>query len=151
MELKDFSEYPQNTETTSKINNKGITQVALDNYGKLMSKEELDIKLQEAVRRITTAMEVERIYLFGSYAYGEPHNGSDIDLYVIVPDIVTHKRIYVIADLIKTVYGNDTTFNMDVDIIAHTKSNFIKASNDINLIEYEVANKGVVLYDRNKS
>ena len=35
---------------------------------------------------ILQAVQAEAIYLFGSYAYGSPNGGSDIDIYVIVPD-----------------------------------------------------------------
>jgi predicted nucleotidyltransferase len=30
------------------------------------------------------------IYLFGSYAYGNPTEESDIDIYVVTPDYVTN-------------------------------------------------------------
>ena len=42
--------------------------------------EELD-KLKEL---IINAVPVEQIYLFGSYAYGTPHEYSDLDLYVVL-------------------------------------------------------------------
>jgi predicted nucleotidyltransferase len=32
--------------------------------------------------------DTETIYLFGSYAYGTPHEDSDLDIYVVVPDSV---------------------------------------------------------------
>jgi predicted nucleotidyltransferase len=35
---------------------------------------------------IVSMVPVEAIYLFGSYAYGEPHSGSDLDIYVVLPD-----------------------------------------------------------------
>ena len=32
--------------------------------------------------------DTEAIYLFGSYAYGEPHKDSDLDIFVVMPDSV---------------------------------------------------------------
>ncbi len=39
--------------------------------------------LAEVVRRIVAAIAPEKIILFGSYAYGTPHEYSDLDLFVI--------------------------------------------------------------------
>ena len=44
--------------------------------------DELDF-IKEAILQ---AVHAEAIYLFGSYVYGTPNGGSDIDIYVIVPD-----------------------------------------------------------------
>lgn len=41
--------------------------------------------LQEIVRRIVQAVDPDRIILFGSHAYGDPHAESDLDLLVIMP------------------------------------------------------------------
>lgn len=42
-------------------------------------------QLDEIVRRLVDALAPERIYLFGSYAYGQPRQDSDIDLMVVLP------------------------------------------------------------------
>ncbi|MBI5830206.1 MAG: nucleotidyltransferase domain-containing protein [Chloroflexi bacterium] len=45
----------------------------------------LDPKLlDEVVRRIARAVQPERIYLYGSHAYGAPNADSDVDLLVLV-------------------------------------------------------------------
>ena len=49
--------------------------------------------LQEIVRRITTAVQPEKIILFGSYAYGLPKKDSDLDLLIIKKTkLPRHKR-----------------------------------------------------------
>jgi uncharacterized protein len=45
---------------------------------------ELERKLADVVDRLRTALAPAAIYLFGSYAYGQPHAGSDLDLLVVV-------------------------------------------------------------------
>ncbi|MCC6127341.1 MAG: nucleotidyltransferase domain-containing protein [Pirellulales bacterium] len=40
--------------------------------------------LDEIVQRLAAEFQPEQIYLFGSHAWGEPEEGSDFDLYVIV-------------------------------------------------------------------
>lgn len=42
--------------------------------------------LTEGIRRIATALHPEKIYLFGSHAWGTPTPDSDIDLFVIVKE-----------------------------------------------------------------
>ena len=41
--------------------------------------------LREIVRRIVRAVDPDKIILFGSYAYGQPHRDSDLDILVIMP------------------------------------------------------------------
>ena len=48
-------------------------------------KRELEI-IKEGVLQTVPA---EMIFLFGSYVYGMPHEDSDLDIYVVVPDTVT--------------------------------------------------------------
>ena len=45
--------------------------------------KELDI-IKEGILKTVPA---EAIYLFGSYAYGTPNEDSDLDIYVVVPDM----------------------------------------------------------------
>jgi predicted nucleotidyltransferase len=42
--------------------------------------------LDEMVRRLVAEFQPEKIILFGSYAWGEPDEDSDVDLFVIVPE-----------------------------------------------------------------
>lgn len=47
----------------------------------MISRERID----EICRRIAETFHPERIVLFGSYAYGEPTEDSDLDLLVVMP------------------------------------------------------------------
>jgi len=40
--------------------------------------------LDEIVRRLVAALQPETIYLYGSHAYGQPHEDSDVDLLVVL-------------------------------------------------------------------
>lgn len=68
--------------------------------------------IQEMIDRITDRIRLgyrpERIVLYGSYAYGTPHPGSDIDLLVVKddPDIPIERRLKVrrlLRDIIREV------------------------------------------------
>ena len=41
--------------------------------------------LDEATRRLVAEFQPEQVWLFGSYAWGQPDEGSDLDLLVVVP------------------------------------------------------------------
>lgn len=47
---------------------------------------EVETLVQEMTRRLAAEFEPCQIYLFGSYAWGQPNEDSDVDLFVIVPD-----------------------------------------------------------------
>src|SRR5689334_19827457 len=40
--------------------------------------------IEETVRQIVARFDPERVILFGSYAYGEPRPGSDVDMLVVL-------------------------------------------------------------------
>lgn len=44
-----------------------------------------DNLLQTATQRLVAEFQPEQIWLFGSHAWGNPHNDSDVDLLVVVP------------------------------------------------------------------
>ncbi len=44
------------------------------------------VLLEEITRRLVNEFQPERIILFGSHAWGEPTEDSDLDLLVIVPE-----------------------------------------------------------------
>ena len=48
---------------------------------KTMSQDLLD----EVTRRLATEFQPEQVWLFGSHAWGQPDEGSDLDLLVVVP------------------------------------------------------------------
>ena len=47
---------------------------------------EVETLLPEMTRRLVAEFDPCQIYLFGSHAWGQPNEDSDVDLFVIVPD-----------------------------------------------------------------
>ena len=97
------------------------------------------IKIRDIIVETTPA---EKIYLFGSYAYGTPNEDSDYDFYVVVPD-GGKRPIEVIQDIYCTIRG----IKRPVDILAGTTEIFNRRSKDPT-IERLIASEGVVLYER---
>ena len=53
---------------------------------------EVETLLPEMTRRLAAEFAPCQIYLFGSYAWGQPNEDSDVDLFVIVPDSAESSR-----------------------------------------------------------
>ena len=84
---------------------------------------------------------VLNIYLFGSYADGQPYADSDIDLMVIVNDGV---------DTLKVMQGVSLGLmnrRVSLDVLVDTLSDFTELSKpDRVTLQREVKNRGVLVY-----
>ncbi|MDR1299412.1 MAG: nucleotidyltransferase domain-containing protein [Oscillospiraceae bacterium] len=93
---------------------------------------------------IKETVDCEKIYLFGSYANGEPYEGSDFDFYVVLPDdsgqpLEALQKIYCSIGQMERM--------TPVDILANHASRF-EARMDMPTMERQVVREGIVLYER---
>jgi predicted nucleotidyltransferase len=51
-----------------------------------MNKEKIQEDLALVMQAIVSNTPIEALFLFGSWAYGEPKADSDIDIYLVIPD-----------------------------------------------------------------
>ena len=91
---------------------------------------------------IFNTVKCDKIYLFGSYAYGVPKEDSDYDFYVVFPNDGIHPN-EASDNIYHALYRK--TNKRPVDILVTGKDNFEKRKNLLTL-ENEVFNKGLVLY-----
>lgn len=100
-----------------------------------------DAVLDEMVDRLVTELRPEQIILFGSRAWGTPHEDSDVDLLVIVPDgeDVGHKQA---VRARHALHGLD----VPVDILLKTRSQFDRRRTFRATLDAEIKERGVVLY-----
>ena len=93
---------------------------------------------------IVKTVPIEKLYLFGSYAYGNPNKDSDYDFYMVMPNNTLMRPL----DAITEVYmAMGQMKRKSVDLLANTQERFDKRSKQITL-EREVATKGVLLYEQ---
>jgi hypothetical protein len=59
--------------------------------------EAIRAELDKLTELIINAIPVEKIYLFGSYAYGKPHKYSDLDLYVVLKDDISMRDLTLVC------------------------------------------------------
>lgn len=98
--------------------------------------------LPSAVKQIVEEIEPDKIVLFGSYAYGDPTPGSDVDLLIILEtDAPSKERSWSISRLL-------LPRPFPVDILVKTPQEVEQALAKGDLFLREILARGKVLYER---
>lgn len=92
------------------------------------------------VNKIKQIINPDKIYLFGSYAYGKPNKNSDLDL-LIIKNGITDKRKQLVG-LKKDIISKDYS----VDILIYSEYEFNKKKEDGWTLFNTIAKKGKLLY-----
>jgi len=101
-------------------------------------------EIKNIVDSIVKAVDVEKIYLFGSRAYGTPHADSDYDFYLVLPD----NGIKPLEAMVEAnVALSAPEFMFPIDIVADYSKHFYERKDHYSF-EEKVFNKGVVLYEQ---
>ncbi|HYT87078.1 MAG TPA: nucleotidyltransferase domain-containing protein [Gemmataceae bacterium] len=95
--------------------------------------------IRRFARQIAERFQPEKIILFGSYAYGTPHNESDVDLLVIMP---VRDRV---AQAIRIVRAFERQFVYD--LIVRTPKQIERGLREDDWFLREIVEKGKVLYE----
>lgn len=102
--------------------------------------------MQEMTRRLVREFGPEQVILFGSHAWGNPDQDSDVDLMVIVTDSN-------VSDYERAVRGRRCLRDLDApkDILVRTRAEFdffrgVRAS-----LEHRISERGRVLYERGQT
>jgi predicted nucleotidyltransferase len=91
----------------------------------------------------TVGENCEKIYLFGSYAYGTPREDSDYDFFVVLKDGVENP-FSIIDEIYRSLRG---PAYKPTDILVNYKSRFEWRSTQPTM-ERKIVREGVVLYER---
>jgi predicted nucleotidyltransferase len=97
--------------------------------------------LAEIAKRIETALHPEQIILFGSYAWGQPNDDSDVDLFVIVPesDEPPHRRA-------RAIYRSLRGIGVPVDAVVLTRDEVERSRHVRSSLAAKVLAEGRVLH-----
>jgi predicted nucleotidyltransferase len=112
---------------------------------------ELPPQIYEIRDLILQSVEAEKIYLFGSYAYGTPREDSDYDFYVVLQDGYPMKQREAIDKIhwdICQVRLQKPHLRKPFDILVNDKPLFDELS-VLPTLERKIIREGIVLYDRN--
>ena len=102
--------------------------------------------LEEIVRRLVEGLQPEQIILFGSYAYGQPTEGSDLDIMIIVSESTEppHRRA-------QKAYACVGTIGVSKDLLVLTREEFEKQARVVTSLARRVKERGMVLYERRET
>jgi len=108
-----------------------------------MTDRDKQIIIQEVTSRLVDTYQPLEIYLFGSYAWGQPDQDSDLDLVVIVEN--SNEKSYK-----RPIPGYDALLNMRIpnDIIVYTKKEWDELASNVTTLAYKIKNHGKRLYGR---
>src|SRR5438876_9674126 len=95
--------------------------------------------IRRFARRIVERFQPDKIILFGSYAYGKPHEESDVDLLVIM------RTKNAIDQSIRITLAFEQPFSLD--LIVRTPWKIERGLKDDNWFLREIMEKGKVLYE----
>jgi uncharacterized protein len=96
--------------------------------------------IRRYARQIAEKFHPDKIILFGSYAYGTPHEWSDVDLLVVMPAYDETNQA------IRITRAFDAPFSLD--IIVRTSTRLRRDVEDGDWFLREITAKGKVLYEK---
>src|SRR3984957_17429705 len=99
--------------------------------------------IRRFARRIAERFQPDKIVLFGSYAYGKPHEESDVDLLVIM------RTRNAIDQSIRILAAFEQLFSLD--LIVRTPWQIERGLKDDNWFLREIIEKGKVVYETRDS
>ena len=92
---------------------------------------------------INQTVTTDKIYLFGSRAYGVPQEGSDYDLYVVIPDDGT-RPIEAMKQIRRALYKK---YKTPMDILVGRSGEFERRC-EVATVERKVYSAGVIIYEK---
>lgn len=112
----------------------------MNNLTNLSEKDRAE--LEQIKDAILAAVPCQKIYLFGSYAYGTPHEDSDFDIYAVLADDSQNQ-----IDAMHSVRDAVRPLNIRaLDFIAQRPSVFERNKTKIGIVAKTVFEKGVLIY-----
>ncbi len=108
----------------------------------------IDIEnIQKEIIKRLEPFNLEKIILFGSYAYGTPHKDSDIDLYIVTNDEYTpqsyKEKRALVWKISQTIL--DIRKKYAIDLLVHTKEMHQKFVEFQSSFATEILERGKVL------
>ncbi len=105
-----------------------------------------DELLDEVARRLAAVYDPEEIILFGSHAWGSPHDDSDLDLMVIVAESLERPRD-------RSTKGRQALSDLrfPCDLLVKTRSEFNYYAGVRSSLNYKIVQEGKVIYEARPS
>jgi len=115
----------------------GKTTVKNNNVSRY--KEKIDL-IRSLILKSVNKDTLKKIYLFGSYAYGNPTEESDIDICVIIENNMNRKDVFM--DISLNLIKNKI---IEFDLLVYREEIFYDIRN-LDSVENTIIKKGILLY-----
>ena len=102
---------------------------------------EIRNELELMTNALRDKIQIEKVILFGSQAYGSPKEDSDIDLCIITEE--NKRKIELIREIRRIIKPYKTH---SMDILVYNLKEFSEKSNNFAGIEKTINEKGVLIY-----
>lgn len=103
----------------------------------MVSKEQI----KEVISKISKKFHAKKIFIFGSYAYGQPSNDSDLDICVII-DLGKKRKIDIVRDIRREL---SSRFEYPLDILLYEESEFNERAILKNTLESKILKHGIII------
>ena len=98
--------------------------------------------ISEMVGRIIEERQPEKIILFGSYAYGEPTEDSDLDILMVAQERLNSEEVYKIQRELSI------DFSIPLQLICVSGEEFLETKDIIGGITFPASKYGEILYEK---
>ncbi|WP_333871164.1 nucleotidyltransferase domain-containing protein [Desulforamulus putei] len=102
------------------------------------------IELDKVVGALQENIRPKKIYLFGSFAYGQPDKESDIDLCIITDDN-SKRKIEVLRQARRALAS---IVSLPIDLLVYRNEEFEERARLSTTLEYKIMNEGIMLYEQ---
>jgi predicted nucleotidyltransferase len=99
--------------------------------------------IEEATQRLVAEFQPEQVWLFGSYAWGEPNKDSDLDLLVVVPSSSDNS-----LSRAQKAHGALSGLGMAKDVIVKTRAEVDRVKDLRPTLTYKIMHQGRLLYEQ---
>lgn len=94
--------------------------------------------------KIPSQLSVKKLIVFGSHAYGETDENSDIDICVI-GDLKNRRKLDVIRDIRRSLIDN---LNIPLDILVYNEDEFNERAKLSSTLENKIDKDGLIIYEQ---
>lgn len=101
-------------------------------------------QIEGALKKVVKKFAAKKIFLFGSYANGQPDESSDIDL-CFITDIKGRRKIDLIRDIRKEIILLNSSYPLD--ILVYGEKEFNERAKLKSTLENKIMNEGIRLYE----
>jgi len=101
----------------------------------------IDQEIRTIVDTVKQSVRLRKMYLFGSYAYGTPHEDSDMDFCIVADS--EKNTLETLRDIRVSLFGKA---GHPLDLLLFTPEEFSRRSQIPQSLEWQISHEGISVY-----